>query len=666
MIAAMDQLTVVGRRSVANDLLVSLQSLGVVQVDPLETTEDLPLERLRLAEADRAQKDGWDAAVARSAGLLDALGVHKVKPASRTEVPGKLDELTGALEAVGKNVDTLLAERGEIRDELDVVGTYLPVFRDLAPTLAQFDDSRYLFATAFAVAADALEATLRNVETDLDGQVVFSTRPRARDVLVVAVVLKSDEATLKGAVSRAGYAELTLPEQYAGLGVAKAAHTMEERSQALPKRLQTVDADLAKLAEQHGPKLATMNMVALNHQSRFERLEDMAEGRYSFALRGWVPSEERARVVEAVKKQFGDDVVVAARHADDHHDYNVPVRLDNPGWVKPFEGLLALFAPPKYGNFDPSWTLAVFFPLFFGVVIGDMGFGLLFAALALWMRGRGAAGKELSLGPLGVVIPPGALRPISTIILWCAVWGIVWGFLYGEFFGNFLEYWPHDNPVFYIPGELHEGKPAHGLIPVLIPRVVNTTPILLLSLGFGILQVVGGWAIRVVYGFKHHDMKHVWEGVGMIGGLVGLIVFAAAFLMQNVTPLVTGILIAGFVIFFLGMIMSRVFLMLIEIASNAGNILSYLRLFAVGLSAALVANLATGLGFALGDTLPIIGPILGILVALAVHFIAITLTIIGHTLQPLRLNYVEFFTKFGFYDESGRPYAPFRLLGGRS
>ncbi len=661
----MDKLTVVGRRSAANDLLVSLQSLGVVQVDPLETTEDVPLERLRLAEADQAQKDGWDAAVARSAGLLDALAVGRVKPASRTEVPGKLEDLSAALEAVGKNVDTLLAERGEVRDELEVVGTYLPVFRDLAPVLAQFDNSRYLFGTAFAVAADALDDALKNIEADLDGRVVFSARPRDRDALVVAVVLKSDEAALKAAVSRAGYAELTLPEQYADLGVAKAAHTMEERSQTLPKRLQSIDAELAKLAEQHGPKLATMNMVALNHQSRFERLEDMAGGRYSFALQGWVPSEERARVVEALTKQFGEDVIVAARHADDHHDYNVPVRLDNPGWVKPFEGLLALFAPPKYGNFDPSWTLAVFFPFFFGLVIGDMGFGLLFAALALWMRGRGAAGKELSLGPLGVVIPPGALLPISTIILWCAVWGIVFGFLYGEFFGNFLEYWPHDNPVFYIPGELHEGKPAHGLIPVLIPRVVEYTPILLLSLGFGVLQVLGGWVIRIIYGFKHRDMKHVWEGVGMIGGLVGLIVFATAYLTNNITPLATGVLVAGLVVFFVGMILSRVFLMLIELASNAGNILSYLRLFAVGLSAALVANLATGLGFAISDTLPIVGPILGILAALAVHFIAIALTIIGHTLQPLRLNYVEFFTKFGFYDESGRPYAPFRLLGGR-
>jgi V/A-type H+-transporting ATPase subunit I len=107
-------------------------------------------------------------------------------------------------------------------------------------------------------------------------------------------------------------------------------------------------------------------------------------------------------------------------------------------------------------------------------------------------------------------------------------------------------------------------------------------------------------------------------------------------------------------------------LMLVELISNSGNILSYLRLFAVGLSAALVAALATNLGFAVSGTLPIIGPILGIVVALLVHLIALALTMIGHTLQPLRLQYVEFFTKFGFYEASGRPYQPFKLLGGKS
>ena len=582
-----------------------------------------------------------------------------------------------------------------MRDELDVAETYLPLFRELAPMLAQLDDSHYLTGTAFAVPTDGVQEALDSIEEEMNFNVVFSRKERAKDELIVAAALKKQEEELKAAISHAGYNEIVLPDMYADMGIAKAAHTMEERSQAAPKRLETIDQELSKLAEQHGPKLVTMSQIAHNHQARYERLEDMAEGRYSFALRGWMPTAENNKVVEGLRKQFGEDIIVETRHADEHHDYNVPVRLDNPGWVKPFEGLLSLFAPPKYGNFDPSWTLAVFFPFFFGLVVGDIGFGLAFAALALWMRQRGKRGEKLSLGPLGITISPRALAPVSTVILWCAGWSILFGFTYGEFFGNFLEHWPENRPIFYVPGhaegahggevaaadthgteeagahggeEEHgeEGGHAQGLIPILLFRVEDFTPLLLASLGFGILQVLGGWGIRVYYGFKHHDMKHVWEGIGMIGGLVGLIVFSWGFLTDNVNSTVMGILIGGLVIFLIGMIMSRVFLMLIELASNAGNILSYLRLFAVGLSAALVANLATDVGFAIAHVAPIIGPLLGIVVALAIHTIAIALTIIGHTLQPLRLNYVEFFTKFGYYDESGRAYQPFRLLGGKS
>ena len=687
MIAQMDRVTVVGRRSLAQELLTSLQSLGVVQVDPVEPAEELELKRLELAEDDRNTKEAWTRAVSRSEGLLDSLDAQDVKPANRSDVPSTLDELLSQLDATGKQIDALVAERGEIRDELDVAQTYLPVFRDVAPLLAQFDDSRYLYGTAFAVEGDKVEETLRSIKDDLEDRVAFSTRPRAKDALVVAVALKSDREALKSAISSAGYSELVLPEQYADLGIAKAAHTMEERSQTLPKRLDAINEELGQLSKQHGAKLQTMHMIAQNHQSRFERLEDMAAGKYGFALQGWVPSEDKNKVVEGLRKQFGEDIIVETRQADDHHDHGVPVKLDNPSWVKPFEGLLALFAPPKYGNFDPSWTLAIFFPFFFGLVVGDIGFGLMFAGIAWWMRRRAKQDKNVDLGPLGVVIKPKALFPTTTIIFWCAAWSILFGFIYGEFFGNFLEYWPEERPIFYVPGheegyaeesapgvseaagdEDHGGDEGHapGWIPVLLFRVEVFTPLLLASLGFGILQVLGGWGIRIYYGLKHSDMKHVWEGIGMIGGLVGLIVFATFYLTSGVNTFSLVVLGLGLAIFFAGMFLSGVYLMLIELASNAGNILSYLRLFAVGLSAALVANLATGLGFAISDTLPIIGPILGILVGLTVHLIAIALTIIGHTLQPLRLNYVEFFTKFGFYEESGRPYNPFRLLGGKS
>jgi V/A-type H+/Na+-transporting ATPase subunit I len=377
-----------------------------------------------------------------------------------------------------------------------------------------------------------------------------------------------------------------------------------------------------------------------------------------------VPSADRAarrrRAAQAVRR----GPARAPPPADEHHDVDAPVQLENAAWVRPFQGLLSLFAPPRYGNFDPTWTLAVFFPLFFGIVVGDIGFGLLFAAIAfLHAPPRPRRASRLSLGPLGIVIKPQALKPISTVMFWAAGWSIVWGYVYGEFFGNFLEYWPKANRSSTRPCTT---SPATAWIEILLFRVEVFTPLLLLSIGFGVLQVLGGWVIRVVYGFKHNDMKHVYEGIGMFAGIAALVIFGAAFLTDGLNPVVNGIVAVGFAVFLVCAVLARMPLMLIELISNSGNILSYLRIFAVGLSAALVAKLATNLGFAVSGTLPIIGPILGIAVALLVHLIALALTMIGHTLQPLRLQYVEFFTKFGFYEASGRPYQPFKLLGGKS
>ena len=663
MITPMDQLLVVGRKGAVHEVLVSLQSLGVVQVDRLEADEE-GLERFRPSAADAARKATWDRAAARSGALLEALGVGDDVPVSgKGDLPGDADGVAERIDAVGEQVDALLAERAAVSDELATVEAYLPVFRDLAATLAQLESSRYLHGAATLVAAEAVDKVRAEVAAALEDRVAFEVRPRGRQALLVVAVKRDEAGALRAALAKQGLAELQLPERYRALGTAKAVHTMEERQQTLPKRRAAIVEELDKLALQHGPRLKALHQTARNHQNRLERLFDLVEGSYAFALKGWVPSAERARVVDALRKQFGEDLLVRHRPADEHHDHDAPVQLQNAAWVRPFQGLLSLCAPPAYGSFDPTWTLAVFFPLFFGIVVGDIGFGLLFAAIGWGMRRRGLAGKSLSLGPLGIVIKPQALKPISTVIFWASGWSIVWGYVYGEFFGNFLEYWPKGKPIFYTT--LHH-EPGYGWIEILLFRVEVFTPLLLLSIGFGVLQVLGGWVIRVVYGFKHNDMKHVYEGVGMFAGIAAIVIFGAAFLTDGLNPVVNGIVAVGFVVFLICAVLAKMPLMLVELISNSGNILSYLRLFAVGLSAALVAMLATNLGFAVSGTLPIIGPILGIVVALLVHLIALALTMIGHTLQPLRLQYVEFFTKFGFYEASGRPYQPFKLLGGKS
>ena len=660
----MDQLLVVGRKSIVKEVLASLQQLGVVQLVPLRAEE---LGQFETSAADQQTEEAWNAAVARSEGLLSSFGLAGV-PAPKTSnrekdrLPSSLGEIEDYLAEVGEQADRLVAERGEITDEQDVISVYLPQFRDLAPLLAPLEGSRYLSSAAFLVPNDD---TLTKVRSALDEALPerydLALKPQGKAYVAVVAVMKNDHAELAGTLSRLGLGELRLPERYADEGVAKAVHLMTERAQSLPKRRQTIESELSELGQTNGTKLLLVRDTAINYRARYDALSDLAGGRYSFALRGWVPAEERSRVVATLEKQFGSGIALESRRADDHHDEGIPVKLENPGWVKPFEGLLSLFAPPKYGYFDPSWTLAVFFPLYFGIVLGDIGFGLIFLALGLWLRARGKAGKPLGLGPIGITLQPGAMPSIGTVIVWCSLWSIVWGFVYGEFFGNFLEHWPLGNPVFYPPGH---GE--HGLIPIALFRVEQTTPLLLITIGFGVFQVLFGWVLRAYYGLRHNDMKHVWEGVGMFSGLVAIIIFAYAFLNNSLGGFVWFVVIVGFLIFIASIILSGLPLMLIELISNSGNILSFLRLFAVGLSAALIANLATDLGFAVAGIAPVIGPILGIIVALIVHAIAIVLTIIGHVLQPLRLQYVEFFTKFGFYDESGTAYRPFRFLGGKA
>jgi V/A-type H+-transporting ATPase subunit I len=670
MITPMDQLTLVGRKRMAQEVLVALQQLGAVQVDSLDLDQAdghalEGLDRFRPSTDEAVARSAWDRVVVRSSSLLETLAVaDDVTVSSKGDLPSDVATVAERLAVVADQVDSLVAERADIADELEVIRTYLPLLREVAPVLAQLEVSPYLHAAATLVASSALDEVRSKLVTALDGRVVLEARPfGAKQALLLVAVMKDDQASLRSALGQQGLAEIGLPDRYRSLGMAQAVHTMLERSALLPSRQQSIDEELRKLALQHGPRLKAFRQTAINHRERADRLVDLAAGRFAFALRGWLPSVDRARVVESLRKQFGEDLIVRHRAADEHHDEGVPVRLENAGWARPFQILLSLFAPPKYGNFDPTWTLAIFFPLFFGVIVGDIAFGLIFASIALMLRRRGFAGKPLSLGPLGIVIPPDALKPISMMIYWAAGWTIVWGYLYGEFFGTFLEYWPKAKPIFYTT--LH--KPAgYGWIEIALFRVEDFTPIILLSLAFGTVQILGGWVIRVIYGIKHHDMKHVYEGIGMFAGISALVIFASAFLTDNINPVVNGVVGIGFVVFFISMVLAKMPLMLIELVSNGGNILSYLRIFAVGLAAALVAKLATQLGFALADTLPIIGPILGIVVGVFVHLLALVLKVIGYTLQPLRLQYVEFYTKFGFYEASGRPYQPFKLLGGKS
>jgi V/A-type H+-transporting ATPase subunit I len=463
---------------------------------------------------------------------------------------------------------------------------------------------------------------------------------------VVVAFLRRDAEAVRGLLSRAGVAELRLPARYTEHGPAAALELMEQRRAALPGELSSISTALADLARRHAPRLRAIHGIIADRLAQLHAAAQLAASHYVFILHGWAPALQVARVREALMRRFGRDVVVVDAPADPHHAAEVPVLLDNHPVLKPFQRLLGLFKPPRYGTLDPTVYLAIFFPLFVGIVIGDVAYGALLFAFGWWLRNKALRREtwDVALGPvrLGMQVRPDALADLSWIVRIVAIWTMLFGVLYLEIFGNLVEHQLHLHPLFN--------------------RVELSTSFFYLTVALGVVQVTLGNFLHLLLALRHRHAVGVFESLALICGVIGLLVVLGA--MGNQLPrsfFTPGLaLLAAFLLFFLiGFSLNRFAAMwLLEAISGMGNVLSYARLFGVGLAAAVLANVSNELG-------GMMGPIwIGAFVGIAIQMVFFIFTLPGHVIQPARLNWVEFLTKVKYHDETGNSYRPFHKTGG--
>jgi V/A-type H+-transporting ATPase subunit I len=302
---------------------------------------------------------------------------------------------------------------------------------------------------------------------------------------------------------------------------------------------------------------------------------------------------------------------------------NIPVALENPAPLKPFEMLVRMMALPSYGAFDPTPVLALFLPLFFGIMLGDIGYGVLLLLGALYVKRRYAA--------------KAGIRDVAQILLYGSFWTILFGFLYGELFGTLGA--------------------AIGLRPLWMAREGEQILVLFaFALGLGTVQVLMGLLLGVWETWREKQHRELVKKIGMLVALAaifGMIGIATRFVPREFfTPTIVALLI-GLVLLIipagpLGLILGP-----LELIETVGNILSYLRLTAIGLASVYLALVANKMGGLLGNLL------LGVILALLLHALNFALGILSPSIQSLRLHYVEFFRQF--YQGGGQEYRPFKM-----
>jgi len=650
----MEKLFIAGPRKLAPEILLDLQHAGVVQIDPLRTDE---MKEYRLNHDEENLVRRWDGVAASSEHALKLLGLEQDRSAKPYA-----EELDGAEAAASdreRQSAALVEKRQRLRDEVELMKQYKEVIGVLAEAAQGLDESRRLAVLPFLLERNIDPVLVEEELTStLGNRFLFVGKPVGSNVAAILVVLAKDAVTARGVLGHHGLAELPRPGEYAEMDLRTMASRFSERSRLAPVELASSEQELSRLKNEAATELKGLWNRAKNESMRFHVLQEAASGQYGFALFGWAPVSLKSRAEEVVEK-FDNQAVHIFEPVDERNEAErVPVKLENPGWVKPFESLVTFLNTPRYDGWDPTWVVASFLPIWFGMVVGDVGYAILFVALSCYLSSYIRRNQTLEMNFFKMRLSPGALKQVVGVLKPMILWTVIWGFLYGEFFGNLFQ----RLGVFRTSGHA-------GIIPVLIPRtdtVATANNLILVSICFGACQVLFGLYLKAFLSRRQGEKKHFWEATGYLCGVLALILFAFAFMTGDfrlwlIIP--TGVL-GG--LFFAGMILARAPIMVAELPTQAGHILSYIRLYAVGLASAILADLATSIVFSLyqlfGMAGAVIGALLALLVGLLIHVVLTVFLTMSHVLQPIRLIWVEFFSKFDFYMTRGRPYHPFRSV----
>lgn len=625
MILPMLELHVLGPAARLPDALAFLQARGAIELaaGPPGAAGPVALAPRPLAPDAEALAPRLEEAAARCDRLLARLGPAAGPPpaGAPAALPAPTDPaFQPAVAALERGLDSLEAARAALLEERLRVEALSRLVVAVAPLTHDLDPALEPELHALALRRDPLALSLLEgqVRAITGGRCAVQARDLADGQVGVLLVVPRQHGREVGALLRErGVEALRLPEALAGRGLVEGLLAVARRERDLPEELAAVEAGLAALAAEAAPALRAGRAAALGALARLRAASRCGATPRAFVLSGWLPAEALLDLEAGVAAAFGGEVVLSARPPPPARWREVPVVLRNRPAVRPFERLLGLVPLPRYGSIDPTPFLAVSFPLLFGLVLGDVAFGLLAAAAALVARRRGWGGA--------------AGRDLAWVALWCAAASALFGLAYGEALG--------------------ELGAVLGLHPLLLDRRRALLAFLGTAVGAGLLHVGAGAVLGVVAALRHGGRREAAARAGKLAILAGgaAAVAAAARLLPAAALLpALGLAGAGLA----AAVLAEGPLAALDLVLGLGHVLSYARLMALGLASALLAEVANGLASAL----PGAG---GVALAVLLHAVNFTLCLVSPVVAALRLHYVEFFERF--YEAGGAPFRPFTL-----
>jgi len=512
MIESMVKIEIVGERNQIDRVLSILHEFGAAHLEKSLQMESNVITGTPLSESEKKSKEKLKEALQLVEEVKGTLrikeGEESLSPVlSPHELYEEAHKLRGELVKIQSEERSLLEEKRNLSDYKAILGALLP----LLEKREKEEEKTFVGVTIPKSEARLISFIEDELEKIAPGEIeILTSNMRGERLAVLLIMPTSLEKRVRDLIWREGLSELRLPEKYQGLSLKDTLLAIDSELSKLPEKLEAINQKRLRFKEKISAPLIMLRNRILERLEKIVAKEKYTNSTYlGFLIRAWLPKAKVKKLERALESSLGDSFYMEIYPPKRSEFKKVPVNLKNPRLFQPFQLLMSIFQPPIYGTIDPTPFLYLFFPFYFGFMLGDLGYG--------------TVGLLLSLFLFRASKPGSVLRKISILTLWAMGWTLVFGVLYGEFFGDLGE--------------------RLGMHPLLIHRTQEVMPVLLASIIFGVIQVMLGIVLGIYNNFKVGHRKHGIFEIFRFVGLFSLIV--ALFGVLHKIPDIFGLIGAG-------------------------------------------------------------------------------------------------------------------------